>query len=49
MEVMEQEKQDLISYVNLFGYNPKYGVPRPPIRSITYKPQYYNPAAPLYL
>jgi DNA polymerase-3 subunit epsilon len=49
MEAMEQEKQDLISYVNLFGYNPKYGVPRPPIRSITYKPQYYNPAAPLYL
>lgn len=49
MEAMEQEKQDLMSYVNLFGYNPKYGVPKPAIRSVTYKPQYYNPTAPLYL
>ena len=26
MEEMEAERDDLISYVNLFGYNPKYGI-----------------------
>ena len=25
MEEMEKEKEDLLRYVNLFGYNPKYG------------------------
>ena len=37
------------NYVNLFGYNPKYGVEGKPIGSITYKPQPYNPTKPLYL
>ena len=49
MEEMEKEKDDLLSYVNLFGYNPKYGVEGKPIGSVTYKPQPYNPIAPLYL
>ena len=48
MEEMEAERDDLISYVNLFGYNPKYGVDGKPIGSVTYKPQPYNPTAPLY-
>ena len=49
MEEMEKEKDDLMNYVNLFGYNPKYGIEGKPIGSVTYKPQPYNPKAPLYL
>ena len=48
MEEMEKEKDDLVRYVNLFGYNPKYGVEGKPIGSVTYKAQLYDPAAPLY-
>ena len=48
MEEMEKEKGDLLCYVNLFGYNPKYGIDGKPIGSVTYKPQHYAPAAPLY-
>ena len=48
MKAMEAEKADLDSYVNLFGYNPKYGVEGKPIGSVTYKPQRYDPPAPLY-
>ena len=49
MEEMEKEKNDLLSYVNLFGYNPKYGIGGKPISSVTYKPQPYDPKQPLYL
>lgn len=49
MEAMEQERDDLIRYVNLFGYNPKFGLDGKPIGSITYKPQPYDPPAPLYM
>lgn len=49
MEAMEQERDDLINYVNLFGYNPKFGLDGKPIGSITYKPQPYDPVAPLYM
>ena len=45
---MEKERDDLESYVNLFGYNPKYGVEGKPIGSVTYKPQKYDPPKPLY-
>ena len=49
MEEMEKEQDDLMCYVNLFGYNPKYGVEGKPIGSVTYKPQPYHPTKPLYL
>ena len=49
MEEMEKEKSDLMRYVNLFGYNPKFGIDGKPIGSVTYKPQPYNASAPLYL
>ncbi len=49
MEEMEKEKADLERYVNLFGFNPKYGVDGKPIGTVTYKPQPYNPTKPLYL
>ena len=48
MEEMEKEKDDLERYVNLFGYNPKYGIEGKAISSVTYKPQPYNPQRPLY-
>ena len=48
MEEMEKEKDDLMRYINLFGYNPKYGVDGKPIGSVTYKAQPYNPKQPLY-
>ena len=48
MEEMEKEKDDLLRYVNLFGYNPKYGIEGKAIGSVTYKPQPYNPRCPLY-
>ena len=49
MDEMEKERDDLMRYVNLFGFNPKYGVEGKPIGSVTYKPQPYNPTKPLYL
>ena len=53
MEAMAGEKDDLEHYVNLFGYNPKYGIDGKPIGSVTYKPQrFHNTGAqfitPLY-
>ena len=48
MKEMEQEKDDLMRYVNLFGYNPKYGIDGKPIGSVTYKAQPYDPKKPLY-
>ena len=48
MKAMEDERDDLQNYVNLFGYNPKYGVEGKPIGSVTYKAQPYHPAKPLY-
>lgn len=48
MDAMMGEKPDLLNYVNLFGYIPKYGVPKFAIRSVTYLPQPYHPVQPLY-
>ena len=45
---MAKETDDLSKYVNLFGYNPKYGVSGVKISSITYKPQGFDAAAKLY-
>ena len=48
LAAMEAEEADLERYVNLFGYNPKFGVPKPAIRSIRYLPQGYNRTGKLY-
>ena len=48
MEEMAGEKDDLLNYVNLFGFNPKFGISGKPIGTVTYKPQPYNHTAPLY-
>ena len=34
MVEMERERNDLLQYINLFGYNPKYGIEGKPIGSI---------------
>ena len=48
MEEMEKEKDDLERYVNLFGYNARFGLEGRPISSVTYKPQGYDPKNALY-
>ena len=48
MEAMAAEKDDFAQYLNLFGYNPKYGISGKPIGSVTYKAQSYNSSTPLY-
>lgn len=48
MKAMEEEKDDLCRYINLFGFNPKYGISGKPIGSVTYKPQGFDPVTPLY-
>ena len=48
MGEMEAEKDDLLRYVNLFGFNPKYGVEGKPIGTVTYKSQSFDPLTPLY-
>ena len=48
MQAMEDEKDDLNRYVNLFGYIPKFGIDGKPIGSVTYKPQHFQSSVPLY-
>jgi DNA polymerase-3 subunit epsilon len=48
MKAMVAEKDDLLNYVNLFGYLAQYGLDGKPIGSVTYKPQRYDPKTPLY-
>ena len=48
MEEMIRERNDLLNYVNLFGYLPQFGVDGKKIGSVTYKPQPYDAKHPLY-
>lgn len=48
LEAMEGECADLEHYINLFGYNPRFGAPKPAIGSITYRPQGYHRSGKLY-
>ena len=45
---MERERGDIERYINLFGYNPKYGPPKPQIGSVRYEPQPYQRQKLLY-
>ena len=45
---MERERGDIERYINLFGYNPKYGPPKPQIGSVRYEPQPYQRRKLLY-
>ena len=39
---MKEERDDLSEYINVFGYNPKYGVSGPRVPIIKYKPQRFR-------
>jgi DNA polymerase-3 subunit epsilon len=39
---MDEERADLLTYVNVFGYNPKYGVSGRRIGKVSYWPQRFN-------
>ena len=41
-KAMDNERADLLEYVNIFGYNPKYGVGGPRIDGVAYWPQRFN-------
>lgn len=41
-KAMDSERADLLSYVNIFGYNPKYGVSGRRLTGVTYWPQNFN-------
>lgn len=41
-KAMDDERADLLGYVNLFGYNPKYGVSGNRLEGVTYWPQNFN-------
>ncbi|MEA4964987.1 MAG: 3'-5' exonuclease [Oscillospiraceae bacterium] len=48
LSAMGAECDDLGRYVNLFGYNPKYGVSGSRISSVRYAPQGYRETCKLY-
>ena len=48
LKAMGEERDDLAAYINLFGYNPRYGLPRPRISSVRYEPQPYDRRKLLY-
>lgn len=48
LKCMDEECDDLEKYINLFGYNPKYGPAYKKIKSVTYKPQGYKIYKKLY-
>lgn len=48
LRAMAAERDDLLEYVNLFGYHPKYGVSGRRISSVTYLPQGFRRDVPLY-
>jgi DNA polymerase-3 subunit epsilon len=45
---MGKEEDNLHHYVNLFGYNPKYGISGQKISSVRYLPQKYDSIKKLY-
>jgi len=48
LRAMDEELGDLPRYINLFGYNPKFGVSGRRIGSVTYRPQGYQSNGKLY-
>lgn len=48
LKAMADEEDDIINYVNLFGFNPKYGVNYEPIAKVRYIPQSYYSKEKLY-
>ena len=42
LKAMDEEREDLHTYVNVFGYNPKYGISGDKIAGVTYYPQEFT-------
>lgn len=42
---MSEERDDLTDYIDLLGYNPKYGITGRKLRQITYMPSLTNSGA----
>ena len=42
LKAMDNERDDLQTYINIFGYNPKYGVSGERIAGITYHEQQFT-------
>ena len=42
MKAMMRERSDIAQYINIFGYNPKYGVEGSKLPGIEYKPQAFT-------
>lgn len=42
VDAMAAEREDLAEYVNVFGYNPRYGLSGKQVDKINYKPQPYS-------
>ncbi len=42
LKAMDEEREDLHKYINLFGYNPKYGRSGDEIHGVTYLPQQFT-------
>lgn len=42
LKAMDEERDDLATYINLFGYNLKYGVSSRRIAGVRYEPQGFN-------
>ncbi len=42
LKCMHDERPDIHSYINIFGYNPKYGVSGSEVPGIKYAPQRFN-------
>ena len=40
-KAMAEERNDLLSYINIFGYNPKYGVAGKKLKKVRYQAQSY--------
>ncbi len=41
LKAMSNEKSDIDKYINLFGYNKKYGIPKEQIKNVVYRAQDY--------
>lgn len=48
LDAMAAQHDDILEYIDLFGYIAKYGPPRRTIRSVTYLPQSFEPGEPIY-
>lgn len=42
LKAMAEERDDLTAYINLIGYNPKYGVSGKRLKNLRYEPQPYG-------